>query len=186
VCEKSREFDMRRLAGNATAFLIPADIACKVSQIAVRRAASAGGTLELVRRSKFKVFISHATSDTWVARQIKSHVERIGCSTFLDAENINSGDDFEEKLIVAARQCDELLVLLTPAALERKYIWMEIGMFVGARKRVVSVLYGIDPAALRGDPLLPLTLKRLQWVDINEIDAYFHQLEGRVRTRGTT
>jgi hypothetical protein len=83
----------------------------------------------------------------------------MGCSTFLDNENINSGDDFEDKLIIAARRCDELLVLLTPAALERKYIWMEIGMFVGARKRVVSVLYGVEPAALSGDPQLPVTLE---------------------------
>ncbi len=138
----------------------------------------------MARLSKLKIFISHASCDTWVAKQIKSHLEQMGCGTFLDNENIDSGDDFEEKLIVAARQCDELLVLLTPTALERKYIWMEIGMFVGARKRVVSVLYGVEPEDLRGDPQLPVTLKRLQWVDINEIDAYFRQLRGRLRKRG--
>jgi hypothetical protein len=32
-------------------------------------------------------------------------------------------------------------------------------MFVGARKRVVSVLYGVEPAALSGDPQLPVTLE---------------------------
>jgi hypothetical protein len=138
----------------------------------------------LARRSKLKVFISHASGDTWVAKQIKSHVEQIGCYTFLDNENIDSGDDFEEKLIIAARQCDELLVLLTPTALERKYVWMEIGMFVGARKRVVSVLYGVEPEKLRGDPQLPVTLKRLEWIEINEIDAYFPQLKARLRKRG--
>jgi TIR domain len=92
---------------------------------------------------KPRIFISHASSDSWVARQLDLHIRGCGADTFLDCEHIEHGDDFEERIIDAAGHCTELLVLFTPTARERKYVWVEIGMFLGARKRIVAVLYGV-------------------------------------------
>jgi hypothetical protein len=53
-------------------------------------------------RVRPKVFISHASTDAWVARQLESHVRACGADTFLDCEHIEHGDDFEEEIIAAA------------------------------------------------------------------------------------
>ncbi len=127
----------------------------------------------------YRVFISHASADLWVARQIEAHVRGCGAATFLDALHVEKGDDFEDRIIEAAQGCDELVVLLTPTALQSRYVFMEIGMFLVLRKRVVTVLYGLQPDTLASDPQAPLAIKRLQLVDINDIDAYFAQLTGR-------
>jgi TIR domain-containing protein len=129
---------------------------------------------------KPRIFVSHAASDSWVARQLESHIRCCGADTFLDCEHIQHGDDFEEKIIDAAAQCTELLVLFTPTAKDRKYVWLEIGMFLGAKKRIVAALYGVRKDEISTDQLTPVALKRIDSVDINEINSYLVQLKHRV------
>ena len=132
------------------------------------------------RVQKPRIFISHASTDLWVARQLEAHVRRCGADTFLDCEHIDHGDDFEEKIIDAAGGCSELLVLFTPTALDRKYVWLEIGMFLGVRKRIVAALYGVRKEDIATDQLTPVALKRIDSVELNEIDSYLAQLQRRV------
>lgn len=42
--------------------------------------------------ARAKVFISHSSSGTWVAKQIALKVEQCGAGTFLDAAHIQHGD----------------------------------------------------------------------------------------------
>ena len=130
----------------------------------------------------YQVFISHASTDTWVARQIAAHIRARGAATFLDEADIQHGDDIEERIYAAAGNSQELLVLLTPWAVTRPYIWMEIGLFWGAGKRIVGVLYGLSQQELITDERIPLLLKRGKMLDINRIDGYFDELQQRVQT----
>lgn len=130
-----------------------------------------------------KVFISHASTDVWVAKQMAIHIRECGADTFLDCEQITHGDDFEERIINESQISDELLVLFTPTAHNRKYVWMEIGMFLGSRKRVVGVLYGITKDEISTDPNTPIALKRIDSVNLNEIDSYFIELRDRVKAK---
>ncbi len=127
-----------------------------------------------------KVFISHSSADTWVARQIAAHIQKVGALTFLDAADIEHGDDFDEKILGAAHTSDELLILLTPWAIQRPYIWQEIGAFWFQRKRIVGVLNGLTAKELSAREEIPISLKRSDLVDINKIDSYFEQLKRRV------
>ncbi len=129
---------------------------------------------------KPRVFISHASTDSWVARQLEAHIRERGADTFLDCEHIEHGDDFEDKIIAAAGDCTELLVLFTPTARDRKYVWMEIGMFLGAGKRIVAALYGVRKEEIASDQLTPVALKRIDSVELNDIDSYLSQVERRV------
>lgn len=70
----------------------------------------------------YQVFISHASEDTWVARQLAQIMQWFGATTFLDEADIAYGDDVEERILQAVRTSEELLVLLTPWALRRPYI----------------------------------------------------------------
>lgn len=129
---------------------------------------------------KPRIFISHASRDSWVARQLAVHIRSCGADTFLDCEHIDHGDDFEERIIAASRDCTELLVLFTPTACDRKYVWLEIGMFLGTRKRIVAALYGVRKDEIATDQMTPVALKRIDSVELNEIDSYFAQVKRRV------
>jgi hypothetical protein len=135
------------------------------------------------RNTTYKVFISHASDDTWVAKQIATHLEQCGASYFLDVADIQHGDEFEEQIRQALRTADEMLLLLTPWAITRSYIWMETGVFWERQKRIVVVLYGVTSKDFLKDPRVPHFLKKKDFVLINEIDTYFAQLEARVKAK---
>ena len=105
------------------------------------------------------VFVSHSSIDTWVAKQIAKGIEEAGASIFLDESNVNVGEDFEEKILSALNNAAELLVLLTPWSLTRRYVWAEIGAAWGRRIQIVGVLHGLTPEDLQSDPSVPTFLK---------------------------
>lgn len=104
-------------------------------------------------------------------------------TTFLDEADIEYGDDFEERILEAVRASEELLVLLTPWAIRRPYIWLEIGAVWGRGKRIVGILYGLTASDLVAQDGTPALFKRIDLVEINKLDGYFDQLRGRVENR---
>lgn len=135
-------------------------------------------------RDRYSVFISHSSVDTWVARQIARHVEEAGASAFLDAADIDHGDDFEDRILEAADGADEALVLLTPWAKQSRYLLMEIGIFWGQRKRIVVLLHGESAESIGADAAMPVRLKRTHFLELNEIEGYLSQLRARVGGKG--
>ncbi|MEZ5963202.1 MAG: toll/interleukin-1 receptor domain-containing protein [Planctomycetota bacterium] len=127
-----------------------------------------------------RVFLSHSSRDTWVAARIAEKIRACGAQTFLDEADIPHGSNFDEEITDAAKQCGELLVLLTPWAVERPYVWLEIGMFRYEKKRIVGVLYGLDKTDISTDERLPTLLKSLHLINLNDVDQYLLQLAARV------
>lgn len=147
--------------------------------------AHVGGMRRMKRsRKRVQVLISHASQDDWVARQIAFHVKRCGATPFLDVLDLEQGDDYDAKLMKATRESRELIVLFTPAASRSKNVWMEMGSFWGQGKRIVCVLYGFTIAQLLKDKQVPMAVKKLQLVEIDDIDKYFRQLRRRVKKAG--
>jgi hypothetical protein len=132
----------------------------------------------------YKVFISHSSIDTWVARQLARYIEDLGASTFLDEADIEYVDDFEERILEAIKTSQELLVLLTPWALKRPYIWLEIGAIWGLGRRVIGVLHGVSPSELVAQDGTPALLKRIDLVELNNVGLYFEQLQRRISNVG--
>jgi hypothetical protein len=132
--------------------------------------------------STHQVFISHSSTDTWVARQIGKYIGDCGAACFLDESSIQIGDDFEEKIREAANASGELLVLLTPWAVNRPYIWLEMGVFWGSGKRIIGILHGLTKNELLALERVPVLLKRIDLISLNEIDSYFNQLKRRMKS----
>jgi hypothetical protein len=130
------------------------------------------------------VFISHAGTDTWVARQTAASIEAQGAKTFLDEAHVSVGEDFEERIRRALDQADELLVVLTPWSLKRPYVWAEIGAAWGKRTPIVGVLYGLTPEELYAQSGVPILVKRRDLVDLNNLDEYLGRLAERVGKAG--
>ncbi len=130
------------------------------------------------------VFISHSSRDTWVAKQIAREVSLCGATPFLDEANVEVGEDFEESILTFLEQTHELLVLLTPWALDRPYVWAEIGAAWGRRIPIVGILHGMTTTEFQSRSEVPIFLKKRDFVDINDIEVYFEQLKARVDAVG--
>jgi hypothetical protein len=80
------------------------------------------------RSSKnYVVFLSHATADKWLAKTLCEKIESVGAQTFRDDRDIAGGDDIPDSIRDAIEQCNEIVVLLTPASVNRTWVLMEIG-----------------------------------------------------------
>ena len=131
-------------------------------------------------RSERLVFISHSSKDLWVAKQVAREIEACGAKTFLDEAEIDIGDDFEEKILSFLDQADELVAVITPWALERPYIWAEIGACWGRRIPIIGLLHGITSSELQAKSEVPMLLKKRDLISLNEIETYLAQLRKRV------
>lgn len=126
------------------------------------------------------VFVSHSSSDTWVAKQIAREIEARGGTRFLDEAEVDAGADFEEEILRFLERAHELVVLLTPWALDRPYVWAEIGAAWGRRIPIVALLLGITAAELQARPDVPVLLKKRDLLRLNKIDIYLEQLAARI------
>ncbi|HYN76375.1 MAG TPA: toll/interleukin-1 receptor domain-containing protein [Lamprocystis sp. (in: g-proteobacteria)] len=131
-------------------------------------------------KSRF-VFISHSSEDTWVARQIADKIRSAGAKSFLDEDDLDIVDEPDEKIREALKETDELLVLITPWALTRPYVWVEIGVAWSRELPFVVVLHGLQRQEFLARPEAPTFLKAKNFIRLNEIDRYFNELDHRVR-----
>lgn len=126
------------------------------------------------------VFVSHASEDTWVAKQIAREITLQGALPFLDEAEVEIGAEFEEDIRDFLNQADELLVLFTPWALKRPYVWAEIGAAWIRRIPITVVLHGLTRAEFQSQPSTPVFLKKRNIIQLNAIDEYFNQLKKKL------
>jgi hypothetical protein len=98
----------------------------------------------------------------------------------LDEDEIQKGADFEEEILAALEEANELLVLFTPWAVDRPYVWAEIGAAWGRRIPIVTLLYGISGEELQANTGIPVFLKKRNLLDLNAIDTYLGELRERI------
>jgi hypothetical protein len=134
--------------------------------------------------TKRLVFVSHCGKDTWVAKQIAREIEARGATPFLDEAHVDAGADFEEDIVDFLQRAHELVVLLTPWALERPYVWAEIGAAWVRRIPIVALLLGITATELQSRPGIPELLKKRDLLELNDIEIYLGQLGARVQKEG--
>jgi hypothetical protein len=122
-----------------------------------------------------KVFISHSSTDKWVARQIARQIEELGVESFLDEKDIETGDSIDKAIQSNLADCDELLMLLSPASLKSSWVLIEIGGAKALDKRLVPILLHVGPNEL--PDVLSDGLAR----DINEIERYYDEVGERAK-----
>src|SRR5258707_5398265 len=127
------------------------------------------------RRKKRMVFVSHSARDTWVAKQIAREIGRCGADSFLDEAQIETGRDFEEEILEFLDNADELVVLMTPWALDGPYVWAELGAAWNRRIPIVVILQGMTPGELQSRLGVPVFVKKRNMIDLNAIDSYFRE-----------
>lgn len=118
----------------------------------------------------YQVFVSHATYDKWVATVLCEKLEAVGVATFRDDCDIDGGGDIAEAIRDSISQCSEVLVLISPESVERRWVVLEIGMAFMAKKRIVPILLHATADQLPG------IIDHKRAFDINRFDAYLADL----------
>lgn len=124
----------------------------------------------------YLVFLSHATADKWLATTLCEKIEQVGARTFRDDRDIAGGDDIPESIRAAIERCSEMVVLLTPASVNRPWVLLEVGAAWqrGNQLRIVPVRQHIEV-----EPI-PAMLKSKKVIDLNQFDDYLRELTRRI------
>jgi len=122
-----------------------------------------------------RVFISHSSADAWVARKISEDLRGRGVDTFLDAKDLQTGDPIEDSIHGNLADCDELLLLVSPAALKSAWVLIEVGGARALGKRLIPILLHVAPNELP-DPINRNLARR-----IDEIDTYYGEVQQRAQ-----
>jgi hypothetical protein len=129
------------------------------------------------------VFISHAGKDTWIAHRLSQDIQALGAETFLDAVDVETGDEAEARMRDGLDRCSELVVLLTPNSVDRPYVWIEIGVAWIQRKRIIGILYGLTRRELVSREGAPALLQGIQLreLTVDDVGKYLKELERRIK-----
>lgn len=128
---------------------------------------------QISRMSRYRLFLSHASRDQWIARQMVRLIEEATggrVEVFLDERSIEGGDSIPASIHRAINDCDELVVLLSPSSVDRPWVLIELGAAWGLSKRVVAIIDKLTPADL------PDIIEHDKAIDLNAFDEYLAQL----------
>jgi len=125
----------------------------------------------------YQAFMSHATADKWIAKTICEKLEATGATTFRDDRDIRGGDDIPEEIRRQIKQSKEIVVLLTPESIDRRWVILEVGAAWGWSKRMrITMLMchvSVDP--------IPDIIKNKKAINLNELESYLSELAHRIR-----
>ncbi len=128
----------------------------------------------------YRLFVSHGGNDRWIARQIRDRLSAPGVECFLDATDIEIGDNFRAVILLAIDRCHELLVLLTPSSLQRAWVFAEMGAAISKGKRVVGIRFGIEMEELHKRGVVSL-IGDSQILELDMIETYIQAVSNRAR-----
>jgi hypothetical protein len=120
---------------------------------------------------KYRVFISHGSADIYIAKTIRQQLEAKSIDTFLDDADIIIGSNFRQSILGKIRDCDELVVLLTPTSIQRAWVFAEVGIATDHDRPVVGIQYGVNMHELHDRGVISL-IGDTRIVDLNDIDRY--------------
>lgn len=123
-------------------------------------------------------FISYRRQDEEFARRIHAHLTKHGFRVWLDVENISPSANWRNEIDKALKQCDILLLIMTPEALESSNVEEEWQYFHSQKKDII-------PLRLRPVPRdkIHFQLNSIQRIDFYEqsFDEGFMQLVSHIR-----
>ena len=131
--------------------------------------------------NRYRVFLSHAWADLWVAQQIERRMRALGAETFIDVYDVKAGDVIEDWVFETIPTCREFVVLFTPWSMHRNWLWIELGVARGFKLRVVPILYGTTLDEIDRTGGGATFLRAPVFVDINRMEDYLSDLAIRVR-----
>ena len=119
------------------------------------------------------VFISHATQDAQFAHRLADDLQRLGVQVWIAPESIRPGEDWVDAIERGLRESSHMVVVLTPAALESKWVENETDVAIARERkgRIQVIPLDVKPCEV------PLLLSSYQMVSFRrDYDAGLSQL----------
>jgi hypothetical protein len=124
-----------------------------------------------------KVFLCHASEDKVQVRSLYDQLKRDGFDPWLDQENILPGQDWDAAITQAVRSSDVVLVCLSRTSISKAgYLQKEISRVLDVAEEQPDGAIFIIPVRF-DDTDVPEKLRRFQWLDYFEKDAYDRLLQ---------
>lgn len=92
------------------------------------------------------VFISYSRTDEPFVRQLAADLRGSGIATWVDVEQISPGDDWTDSIQHGLETCDQLVIVVTPEAMDSDEVGKEWKYFLSHDKPVIPIL--VRPARL--------------------------------------
>jgi len=130
-------------------------------------------------KNAYRVFISHSAKDKWIAVQLDRMIQERKVTTFRDDRDIEGGAAIAEAIRVQMSECDEMLVLWTPQAINSVWVMQEVGMAFGMELHIVPIRYLTEVVTL------PPVIRTVHAPELTERDVnkYLDDLARRARSR---
>jgi len=108
-----------------------------------------------------QVFLAYAEENRDNAEQIRRFLRRQGFTVWISAADIPAGANFQTIIEEGIEEADNVVYLMSPAAIRSPFCQHEIEYALRLQKRVIPLL--IEAIALE---LIPLSLRNLQHIDL--------------------
>ncbi|MDP2308407.1 MAG: toll/interleukin-1 receptor domain-containing protein [Pseudomonadota bacterium] len=109
---------------------------------------SADAHAQPIRQRRSDVFLSHATADAALAREISETLTGHGLKVFLAEMTIRPGASWSEEIRVALAEARAALVLLTPNSVKSQWVMAELGALWALRVPFVPATVYVDHTQL--------------------------------------
>jgi hypothetical protein len=129
-----------------------------------------------------RVFISHSSKDTPIARQLARRLSEAGLRVWIPEDEILPGDNWAKKVGQALEESDLMVVLVTPHAFESEWLKEEIQYALTAEQyqgRLIPVFLG-PQSETSAD--VPWILRKLNPVQLGGSKEDWQQVIDKVRT----
>lgn len=113
-----------------------------------RSASGPGGPED--RTPPKQVFISHASADDALVRNLQQALDLQGRSTWIDSRELRGGDRLWPEIRAAIEQASAFLVLISPAGLQSKWIGKELTHALAVQRQRGKDRYPVIPLLLDG------------------------------------
>ena len=110
-----------------------------------------------------KVFISHAQEDREFAQDIARRLSDAGIDVWLDTETL-PGENYARKLGEALDASDAMVVIVSPASAESRFVKEEISYAVGSPKYAGRLI----PVVVEDTDKMPWVLRRMQAIRVGQ------------------
>ncbi len=124
-----------------------------------------------------QVFLSYAEADREVVDKIRKRLMQEGFTVWLNTTDIQTGVDFQEAINRGIEEADNIIHLISPAALRSQYCQQEIAYALALHKRIIPIL--IEPT---DENQIEPALRVLQYIDFtdNQDEVNYQQDESQL------
>jgi WD40 repeat protein len=124
-----------------------------------------------------QIFLSYAEEEIEMMEKVRQSLRREGFTVWTNKTDIQTGVSFVEAIYRGIEEADNLVYLLSPAALQSAYCKQEIEYALSLNKRIIPIL--VKPTDLEQ---VPPVLQDLQYIDLtdNTIERDYQQDESQL------